>query len=44
MNRIGLFNLIQARLKVHLCFPLNKFSVFYQIQSKGSIASSTYFN
>ena len=27
-----------AELIVHLCFPLNKFSVFYQIQSKGGFA------
>lgn len=27
-----------ADLLVHLCFPLNKFSVFYLIQSKGGFA------
>ena len=27
-----------AELIVHLCFPLNKFSVFYLIQSKGGFA------
>jgi hypothetical protein len=27
-----------ADLIVHLCFPLNKFSVFYLIQSKGGFA------
>ena len=33
-----------AELIVHLCFPLNKFSVFYLIQSKGGFANRAHSN